>query len=296
LITAVLYVASLWFLLAALGWQPKSEYGLILLLAVSFEPFLFECWLGGQLSAIAFASLALCFAALKTGRSFTAGLLLGLCFYKPTILLLVLPMLVIGRQWRMLLGMTVTGVILAMLSWILVGWDVSINYLNVLLSFQQSTSRGDLEIRTWKYVDLNNCLRMLFGHHNELRTALLVLLGLIPFAMLARLWWRHGPAHPSIELWATTITWVPLLNAYFGIYDSILIVQSLLLTAFELRRRTENSRPLNDSGFAYLILGIWIAPWFSQPLARITGIPVYSLLLAGLGVFQRQKVEGKRQN
>jgi hypothetical protein len=275
-------------LLSSLQWQPGSQRGLIVLLAVSFEPFLFECWIGGQLSAIAFCSFSLCFAAMQRHKPFTGGMALGLAFYKPTLLLLILPLLVVGRRWRMILGMTVTGFALVLLSLALVGWDVNVGYLNVLLSFQKSTSGGDLEIRTWKYVDLNNCLRLLVGNESAIRLPLLAAIGLIPSMFLARLWWVYERLDHGLQrqLWAATITWAPVVNLYFGIYDSILVVESLLIAAATVRLQCRSSTPMTESGFAYLTLAIYLAPWFSQNLAALTGVPVYTILLMVLGTCQ----------
>ncbi len=287
-ISGTVYLASMLLMLKTLPWADRQQWGLILLLACSFEPFAFECWLGGQLSAIGFGSYALCWAALQRSRPVWAGLALGICFYKPTLLIVVLPLLVVGRQWRMLLGMTMTGLALAIVSVALVGWDVNIGYLGELLSFNKSTSGGDLELRTWKYVDLNNCLRLWLGQGSSLQLPLLAASGLIAGLLLIREWWGGDrlDSDAGRMLWAATVTWTPVLNLYVGIYDSILIVQSILITATLLNVRAESSAALTRSGFAYLVSLIFVAPWFSQNLAARTGVPLYTLLLVSLGVYQ----------
>lgn len=290
MISALLYLVGIWINLHALEW--RSQRSLILLLAISFEPFAFECWLGGQLSAIGFFSFAACFAAMQSRRPVVAGLALGLCFYKPTLLILALPLLLVGRCWRMLLGMTITGMLLAGLSVMFVGWANSFGYLQELLAFNKSTSGGDLEIRIWKYVDLNNCLRLLVGSDSPLRLPLLAILSAGPFACLAWGWWLSPQRGETFNrlLWAATLMWIPLLNLYVGIYDSILIVQSICITAAVLKSQSPQGTPLTSSGFAYLLMLIYVAPWFSQNLAALTGIPVYSLLLVALGSFQLRDV------
>ena len=145
-----MFVAGVWCLLKSAPQLAKDHAGLTLLLSLSFEPFLMECWLGGQLSAVGFFSYSLAWLALSRNRPIAAGMALGLSFYKPTLLLLTLPLLVVGRCGRMLLGMTITGILLAGLSLVFVGWDVSVGYLDVLRSFRKSTSGGGLGILTWK--------------------------------------------------------------------------------------------------------------------------------------------------
>ncbi len=294
-ISASLYIVATLLLLRAVPWQDSKQYWLIILLAVSFEPFLMECWMGGQLSAVAFLSYALCFAALQRDKPLWAGMALGLCFYKPTLLILMLPMLLIGRRWQILLGMLYTGIALALLSLLLVGWNMNVGYLNVLLAFSKSTSGGELEIRTWKYVDLNNCLRLAIGTGSFFQRPLLALIGVCPLVLLARSWWLYDQFDERLRrlLWATTLSWVPVLNLYFGIYDSVLVVQSLLITASILCLDSKSATPLISSGFAYLMMALAVVPWFSQSLAVLTGVPIYTLLMMGLGCYQLGLIVGQ---
>jgi hypothetical protein len=283
-----LFAAGVWFLVRSLRSLPREQTSLILLMALSFEPFMMECWLGGQLSAIGFFSYAVAWLLLSRNRPIAAGMALGLCFYKPTLLLLTLPLLVIGRCGRLLLGMTITGCLLAGLSWVFVGWNGSLEYLNVLVSFRQSTSGGGLQIEVWKYVDLNNVLRLLCGGRSSFQSAAFVVLSLVPFACLARSWWRW----PSLDgtqrqwLWGTMLAWLPVLNLYVGFYDSIFVVQSVLIAADVLLRERRTEHPLTDSGLAYAALAIAGTAWFSKYLARASGLPLYTLTLIALGILE----------
>ena len=292
-ISLSLFLAGVWLLVRSSSGLPREQTGLVMLLALSFEPFLMECWLGGQLSSVGFFSYAWAWYFLSRNRPMASGMALGLCFYKPTLLLLMLPLLVVGRRWRMLLGMTITGVLLAGLSLALVGWDVSAGYLDVLLNFRKSTSGGGLPILTWKYVDLNNALRSLWGGQSLARTAVFGMLALAPFAWLAKAWWRWDSCEaPSRQwLWAATLAWLPILNLYVGIYDSIFVVQSALLAADVLLRERRSASPLTDSTFAYWMLAIAASAWFSQPLARACGVQVYSLALIGLGLLELRQLD-----
>src|SRR5262249_53073985 len=103
-ISAGLYLLGLWVVWSSLRGVPPADWSTILLLALSFEPFVMETWLGGQLSAFGFCCLALAWAYERRGRPIASGLALGLCLYKPTLLVLVLPMMVVARRFRMLFG------------------------------------------------------------------------------------------------------------------------------------------------------------------------------------------------
>lgn len=287
-VTAILYLSATWIVLNSLNWQNSGPSTLlVLLLATSFEPFAFECWLGGQLSAVGYFSYALFFRAWNRNRPVLAGLALGLCFYKPTLLVVVLPLLLVGRCWRILWGMTITGVILATISVLFVGWDLNVGYLGELLAFNKSTAGGDLEIRIWKYVDLNHTWRLLLGPESQWRRPLFALSLLVPFAFLVRAWWTMPYRNETerLWLWAAAIAWTPVLNLYVGIYDSILVVQSALIACSIIATTLRDPHPLTSSGIAYLLAMIHLAPWFSQNLAVLTGVPLYTLLLAGFGTY-----------
>jgi hypothetical protein len=304
LISAALYVAGIVLLLKStkffaevgsagaqlsekIGDGRSSTFWLVLLLAFSFEPFLFECWLGGQLSAVGFFAYALAFYFLRHDRPTLAGLGLGLCFYKPTLLLLALPLLLVARRWHVLLGMTMTGLALALLSILLAGWQVNVDYLGVLLSFQKSTDQGELAIRAWKYVDLHHALQQLLGSGSPWQLALFLMLLAIPLAWLISQWWQWAKMEQPrrLLLWAALLTWTPVLNLYVGVYDSILVVQGVLLAIAVISRWGQSTSPLKGSGLAYLLLALYLTPWFSQDVAKATGVSIYGLAIIGLGVF-----------
>ena len=250
---------------------------LIIPLALAFEPFLFECLLGGQLSAVGFLSFAWCWSFLHQGRHFSAGMALGLCFYKPTLLLLLIPMLLAGRQWRILAGMTVTGLGYVLLSILLVGWECTLGYVPVLFRFQQQSHlSGELVVRLWKYVDIFHFWKLLSGSTSGSATYFGILLLGAGLILAGTCWWKSNKQPPG-RLWVSTLFLVPVLNLYFGIYDSILVVQAVMIQyGFQMR---ENEGRFLVSRSDYLPLLLFLTPWFTQPLAQFTGIQVYTLVL-----------------
>jgi hypothetical protein len=86
------------------------------LLALSSTPFLFETWIGGQMSVVVFFIWALFFWCLENDRRSLAGFALALCLFKPTLVALPALMLLIGRRWRVLGGFAAGGLAMASLS------------------------------------------------------------------------------------------------------------------------------------------------------------------------------------
>ncbi|MGH9853500.1 MAG: glycosyltransferase family 87 protein, partial [Blastocatellia bacterium] len=123
LISLGLYVSGFTLLWRTLDAMPEDTYLVALLLALSFMPFLAECLAGGQTSAFGFFFLALAISCERRGRPLMSGAALSLCLYKPTLLLLILPMLVITRRFSTIAGFVIGGLLLAATSLLVVGWQ-----------------------------------------------------------------------------------------------------------------------------------------------------------------------------
>ncbi len=279
-----LYIAGFSILWRAQKSLPREIWWSALLLALSFWPYLVECLAGGQTSAFGFFFLALAIA-LETRSRFWSGAVLAFCAYKPTLLFLVVPMLLITGRWLTLIGLAAGNVVLGFISLALVGIQGYINFLNRLLFYSTAATNTAAGLRSWKYVDINAFMRLLLPHHNQIRWAAtaIVVLVLIPF--LVSKWWRLRQEPQRRLLWALTLTWTPVLNIYMGIYDSTILVLAALLLTAEFYRAGDHSDSLP---FAYrcVLLALYLSPWFTQNIALMTGVQIYTLAVAGFGVYQ----------
>jgi hypothetical protein len=298
LLSAGLYVGGLVLTTYPLQSLSGADRVTALLLALSFEPFIIECWLGGQLSALGLFCIALAFFCQQTHRPVAAGLALGLCLYKPTLLILLFPMLVVTGNGRMLLGFGVSVVVLAGASLLAVGWEGCRAFVNVVLGFSQAAAGSEgTVLRTWKYVDLNSFFRLLLGGHSALN-GVLVLATAAPFlGILVVTWWRFRRGGPHDLAWALTLTWTLVINVYVGVYDSILVVPACLLAAGLLARWNGEAQPSLTPGFKALLFLVYVAPWFSEHVARVTGFQPYTVVLMAMGTYLlivlRRAVPGK---
>jgi len=239
---------------------------------------------GGQTSAFGFFCLALAIAC--EGRSkFWSGAALALCAYKPTLLFLIAPMLLVTGRWLNLIGLAAGNLVLAAFSFFLVGRQGCINFISRLLFYSSSATTAESGLRSWKYVDINAFMRLLLPHHGQLRwiiTAILVLL-VIPFLIAS--WWRLRRESQRQLLWALNVSWTPVLNIYMGIYDStILVLAGLLLTA-EFYREGVHPSSLPFS-YKCLLLVVYLSPLFTQGIALATGVQIYTLAIAAFAIYQ----------
>ena len=282
-ISVALYVTGFSILWRALN-LPREIWSTALLVALSFWPFLVECLAGGQTSAFGFFCLALAIA-LETRSRFWSGVALALCAYKPTLLLLIAPMLLVTGRWLTIIGLAAGNLVLGLISLLAVGVAGCVNFLNRLLFFTNATANTEGGLKAWKYVDINAFMRLLMPHQTNLRWAITAVIALSVIPFLVAKWWRWRDESRRRLLWALTITWTPVLTIYMGIYDStILVLAGLLLTA-ELYSRGYRSDSFPFSYRCFLLL-IYLSPWFTQSIALLTGVQIYTLAVAAFGIYQ----------
>ncbi len=286
-ISASLYVSGLavtWRLVPSI---PPGDRAIAFLLALVFEPFLMECWLGGQLSAAAFLCMSLAFYLQQSGKPFLSGLALGLLLYKPTLVFLLLCMLLVARQWWTLLGVSVTGLTLGLVSLLAVGPSLCFTYIDALRGFTGTATGPGLDLKNFKFIDLNFFFRNLFGGPTTLGKVLVPLIAVVPLVLLFKSWWNmdRGPESRRRLVWAGTVTWTMVINVYMGVYDMILVVPALLWTA-DVFYGPESRVVEFFSPFKLLVFLVAVLCWITQPIAKLTGIQMITPVLFALAAFQ----------
>jgi alpha-1,2-mannosyltransferase len=277
--TAVLYVAGLAALFNAVRLKPedrKTGY----LLALSWAPFLFETWIGGQMAGVVFLIWALFLWFLGNKWQFLAGLVLSMCLFKPTLVALPAAMLLVNRRWRVTGGLAVGGVIMALVSLATVGWTGLQAWARTLaFTGQVVAGAGDSWHRS-KYVDMTAFFHLLLGNSEVLTTIVLAVVGSIALAALGRAWWSANPKSQN-ELWAATLCITLVVNAYAPIYDTVLAVAAVALMAAKREERSEEER----EAFGVWVLLLYMVPWLTQSFAEFLHLQLITLVLAGFGVW-----------
>ena len=286
-ISIILYAAGYVLIRRTFCPLPAARSGISFLLALSFYPFLFETAIGGNSSAFGFFSVALALYFERRNKHTASGITLALCFYKPTLLVLLLPMLLVARRFRTLLGVAVGGLSLAVVSLVTVGWDGSLAYVQTLLTLSRRASGTEEFLRTWKYVDLLSFSHLLLGAASPLTWVLVVISALAVLPLLIRTWWTmdsRGEDRRDL-IWASTIAWTLVLNLHVGIYDSILVVASMLVTAGVLYRRATDPATALVKPFRWLLMLLYVTPLVSQHVARSVGFQPFTLILAAAAAY-----------
>ena len=258
----LVYVAALAALIERFGPASAPERAAIVVAALSFAPFAVYSWLGAQVSVVGFAAFALALREEDRGHAFTSGLALSLCAYKPTLLILVLPMLVITGRFRQIAGFALGAATLAMVSVAAVGvegvrdWFEKLTWMGA-----QATADQSMFVNHHRYVDLTTFFRLLPYGRSAPGMSLLTATVAAASALLVYAWWRSRTASRSVRMlvWAATLTSTLLLNVYSPAYDAVLVVVAGLLAFAALRGRESSWRRL-----ATMLIALYVAPWLAE--------------------------------
>ncbi|MEO8657963.1 MAG: glycosyltransferase family 87 protein [Bryobacteraceae bacterium] len=286
-ICLTLYVAGIMITTRRYFPEDPARRSLILCLALSFFSFTFDTFVNGQLSAIGFFALALAMQEEDRSHPFLSGLAIAACLYKPPLLLLILPMLVVTRRFRALLGCAVGAAALGLFTLATEGTRVWAGYGALLLHFGQGATglHGQSFLRLRKYVDFTSFSSLVAGGRSWVGLVLIYGYSCWAAVTLIRFWWNSAKAHRSVGtlIWMATITWTLLLNVYVPRYDSILVALSIIGTSgvWTTFRDTKLSR-----WFTAIWLLILASSWITEEIALASGIQVLTLLIAALGMVQ----------
>ena len=286
--SAALYLASIALLFPAVE-MPAEHRKTAFLLAVSFTPFLFETWIGGQLSVVAFFFWVLFFYCRHRGQPTAAGIVLALGLFKPTLILLPVAMLILGRRWRMFWGFAAGAAAMALISVHLVGTGGCRAWIDTLLSNAKIIAGPGEAWHLAKSVDAVSFFHLLFFNASPLTGIGFAAVSLCALAALARAWLRSNASNRQAEdvLWAATLCMTIVINSYAPIYDSILVVGAAALSCGATERRSAEDR----AAFRAWLLLLYMTPWVTQSSAEFLHLQLVTPLLAGFGIWLLRSVD-----
>jgi Glycosyltransferase family 87 len=266
----------------------KSVYrSLILCSALCSMPFIWTL-LGGQVSMIGFFALALALYLDYDDRPILSGAALSACLYKPTLLVLFLPMLLVTRRYKTLLGFVAGGTVLCVLATAAEGIQVWPGYLRLLLSFARGVAGNHTTSAVgtiWYYGDLVSFFTLIPGGRSWLGLVVLSVCAVYAAWVLLRAWSKSvGTAKPAQALvWAATLTWTLVLNTYMPIYDSAFLILGVIASAGVLKY-------LPDQRWYRWLMLLWVlilaCSWVTVSVARSTGFQMVTVLFVALGILQ----------
>lgn len=283
----VLYTVGIAVTVKGIFLKQPLKTSLVFCFALGFYPF-FICTLkNGQLSALAFFSVAMAIALERDSKPFASGLVLSILAYKPTLLLLIFPMLILTRRFRAFWGFIAGGAALLLITTSIAGFDIWRIYYLHSLGFvgQFIESQGQYTLQLWEYVDFHSFSYAVPGGRSVVALALLSGLSIVIALALAASLWRSARATPPVQdlAWAATITWTLLLNLYVPVWDSTLCVIAILLT---LRAFRDLDQARLVGWIVFLALLIFAVSWNLVAKSNRHGSQMMMFLLFVLGWVQ----------
>lgn len=255
-----------------------------LLLLLSFYPVLGGTLYPGQVAAIPFFAVAVAIFLDRRGATAAAGAALAVCLARPTLLLLLVPMMVAARRWRMVVGFAAGAAALSGISLVTVGWDGCLAYVQMLLRFGQWASGQQSSLNTAIYVDLNTLFRWLVGRDGWLAPALVAVAAVVVLPLLLRVWVAARRQQP---IWhaalATTLTWSVLLNVYTPYYDLVLIALAVMVMA-DFLHQSQGRLP---GAYLVLVAALYVVALVCAPRERNSPVAhVQTVVIAAMAVYQ----------
>lgn len=275
--SVVLYLAGLFLITKRFFGGDPLRRSLIFCFALAYYPFIVGTVINGQLVAVGFFALALAIHEDDRDRQLFSGLALSLCAYKPTLLILILPMLLVTKRLKTLTGFSIGALAMVLFAIAIEGVRVWSGYFNVLLVL----GRMHPSLRLPIYMDFRAFTSLLSPAHPWIIAATVLGCAVVAAVCLVRVWVRSVGAGKSVStlMWAATITWTLLLNIYVPVYDSILVIISAVVTARAMK---------NFAGrwFGILCAVIFATSWITVEIAERTGIQLLTILVGALGTLQ----------
>jgi len=269
--SAALFSASLALLFHTLRWNAQDRRTGFLL-ALSSTPFLFETWIGGQMSVVVFSIWVLFFWCIENHRTFLSGFVLAACLFKPTLIVLPALMLLIGRRWRILGGLAAGGVAMALLSIATVGVNGCMAWVSALAMNGHTAARAGEAWHQAKYVDILAFSHLLFVNLPAVADAAAIAVALLAVAWLGWAWWKSDALTIDRRLWAATLCLALVISPYAPIYDTILAIAAVALVF-------SDAQPL-----AGWILALYLIPWVTQSFAEFLHLQLLTVTLAAFAV------------
>ena len=279
--SALLFTLAALLLFEAMGLRRKDAR-IGLLLALSSAPFLFETWIGGQLSVVVFAVWAAFFFLRSRTCLFLAGCALSLATFKPTLIALPALMLIFGRRWRVLCGFVTGGATLGLASVGLAGAAGMRAWIGTMLFNGRIAANGGAVLRRPKSLDLNAFFHLILGEGSAPIVAALCVSGVL--ILLLAVAWRKSTARDTNQenlLWAATISYTLIASTYSPIYDAAVIVVAAAAAASGLSQRSSDER----ADLRVWLVLLYLVPWITQSFAEFLHVQLVVLVLAGFGLW-----------
>ncbi len=232
--------------------------GLPLLAMFAFFPVSLAL-LQGQDSILVLFLYSLAFSALATRRAFVAGACLALALFKFQLVLPLVVVLLIRRQWKALAGFSFMAFGLLLVSAAVVGWDGVRAYPEFVLRLNRSPAQAGIDPR-----NMPNLRGLVTGslHASGMPAMVLIIALSIALVALVVRCWRIQPGQKFELGFSLCLAVTTIVSYHLFVHDLSLLMLPILLLAEQLLAG-------QIVGRARRILGVSLAVLFLTPIYAI---------------------------
>jgi alpha-1,2-mannosyltransferase len=204
--------------------------GLPLLATFAFFPVTVAL-LQGQDSILLLFLYGLAFSALATRRGFVAGVCLALALFKFQLVLPLVVVLLVRRQWKAVAGFSVTASVLLLVSAAVVGWNGVRAYPEFVLRLNRSPAQAGIDPR-----DMPNLRGLVTGslHLAGMPAILLIIALSIALVALVVRCWRVQPGQKFELGFSLCLAVTTIVSYHLFVHDLSLLMLPILLLAEQL--------------------------------------------------------------
>ena len=204
----------------------RARPGLLALAVCAYPPF-FHFVIRGQLSALILACFVAAFYALRSGRQFLAGFLLGFLVFKPQFLLGILALFFLARAGKSFAGAVFAVLLQLGFTWMYFGRAVMSAYARTLWHLPQVTAIEEPGPSLAQMHSLRSFWLLLVGQP-VVALGLYVISSALILGLAVASWRRRGPL--ALRFSALVVAAV-LVNPHLFVYDLLVLAPAVLLLA-----------------------------------------------------------------
>ncbi|MDJ0496186.1 MAG: glycosyltransferase family 87 protein [Acidimicrobiia bacterium] len=234
--------------------------------ALLFWP-MFRTITGGSNTAFTLLALVAAWRLIHDGHPYAGGLVLAVLLYKPQFAIPMIGLFLLQRQWRVVQGAAVGGVLFYLSGAVIRGWGWVGEWLDVASEF----GRVDAELNGHSSISFIGFAENIFGVGLSVPVLIAWVLAALTVVVLSWLWWRT-PTADLAPLMAITMPGVLLLSLHAMSHDGALVVVTAAVAVGAWPRR------------AWLpwLAAIWLlgaSQAFIQQLGFSPGLPMLLIAL-----------------
>jgi alpha-1,2-mannosyltransferase len=284
-LSAAAYAFSVWIVWRGSG--ALGPHGRVVAVLAAGSPLLLTVVRYGQASAFALLALSVALAAFRRKRLVLAGFAIGCLAYKPQLGVIFGIVFVLTREWRVVGGAAAAVAAQAVVAWMAAGSTAMVRYVSELWLLARHPSL--VEAFPSELYSIRGFVHLLVPYEPVVAVCGI---GAVVAAIVlgVRTWSSNGDVDVRF---GTIVVLTILASPHLLSYDLLLLTVPLLVFAnWAAQHADHRFRALISTALVLL----YFAPFSGMIVARLTGVQVAVIVMAGLVWLMEREASAERQD